>query len=43
MLNIIISYAFYAISFMASALLLRKILALRVVVRVKAQRLHTLR
>lgn len=43
MLNTIILYVFYAISLMASALLLRKILALRVAARVKAQRLHTLR
>ena len=43
MLNITISYAFYAISLMASALFLRKILALRVVANAKALRTHTLR
>jgi hypothetical protein len=43
MLNITISYAFYAISLMASALFLRKILALRVAASAKALRTHTLR
>ena len=43
MLNLNISYGFYAISLMASALFLRRILALGVAARVKAQRLHTLR
>lgn len=43
MLNNNISYVFYAISLMASALFLRKIIALRLAALVKAQRLHTLR
>ncbi len=43
MLNLNISYAFYAISLMASALFLRKILALRVAARVNALSSHTLR
>ncbi len=43
MLNFNISYALYAVSLMASALFLRKILALRVAARVKALHLHTLR
>jgi hypothetical protein len=43
MLNFNISNAVYAVSLMASALFLRKILALRVAARVKALRLHSLR
>jgi len=43
MLNLNISYAFYAISLMASALFIRKILALRVAARVKKHRSDTLR
>ena len=43
MLNFNISNAFYVLSLMASALFLRKILALRVAARVKALRSHTLR
>ena len=43
MLNFNISYGFYAISLMASALYLRKILALRVTARAEALRLLKLR
>jgi hypothetical protein len=43
MLNTHISYAFYALSFVASALLLRKIFALRLLARKDALRITTLR